>query len=250
MSTTGGSRTVVVDCFPQRAAAYVATHAIVAVDVIRATTTAVTAAWTGRRCFPVPTLEAAVPLAARLENPLLVGELGGNPPYGFHLTNSPAQVAGRPDIERPMILLSTSGTPLMWEARGARAAFAACLRNVTAQAEHLAATEERVAVIGAGSRNEFRDEDALCCGWIARALVERGFAPEDERTARHVEAWSGADVDAAATGHSAEYLRRTGQVSDLEFILTHVDDLAAVFPVRGAEVTAVSTAAPTAKATG
>ena len=53
---------------------------VVGIDVIRATTTAVTAVAAGRRCFPVASLEEAVPLAARLANPLLVGELGGNRP--------------------------------------------------------------------------------------------------------------------------------------------------------------------------
>jgi 2-phosphosulfolactate phosphatase len=230
-------RTVVVDCFPESVGRYAATHTIVAVDVIRATTTAVSAVSSGRRCFPVPSLETAVPLAARLDNPLLVGELGGNAPYGFHLTNSPAQIAPRPDVERPMILLSTSGTPLMWEARLAPAAYAACLRNVTAQAEHLAAGDgQPIAVIGAGSRNEFRDEDALCCAWIAAALLERGFTAAGESTEELVARWRSAPVEACAQGHSAEYLRKTGQVSDLEFILEHVDDLDAVFPLTGGEV--------------
>lgn len=230
------SRTVTIDCFPENAQRYVATHAIVAVDVIRATTTAVTAVARGRRAFPAASLEAAVPLAARLEDPLLVGELGGNAPYGFHLTNSPAQVAGRADIERPMILLSTSGTPLLCEARRARTVFAACLRNVSAQADHLAPGDGPVAVLGAGSRGEFRDEDALCCAWIAEALLARGFDAADERTEALVAQWSGADVHVCAEGHSAEYLRRTGQVSDLEFILSHVDDLAAVFPLVAGEL--------------
>jgi hypothetical protein len=44
-------------------------------SMIRASTTAVTAVAAGRLCFPVASLEAAVPLAARLDNPLLVGEL-------------------------------------------------------------------------------------------------------------------------------------------------------------------------------
>src|SRR6266511_4253907 len=70
-------KTVVIDCFPESAARYVDDHVIVAVDVIRATTTATTAVALGRRCFPVPSLEAALPLAARLDNPLIVGEPGG-----------------------------------------------------------------------------------------------------------------------------------------------------------------------------
>src|SRR5437763_8672169 len=110
------ARTVVIDCFPEAAARFASSHSVVCIDVIRATTTAQTAVALGRRCFPVPSIEAAVPLAASLDNPLLVGELGGSLPYGFHLNNSPARVAQREDVERPMILLSTSGTRLVADA--------------------------------------------------------------------------------------------------------------------------------------
>jgi 2-phosphosulfolactate phosphatase len=106
-------KTVVIDCFPESLSLYQDGYAIVAIDVIRATTTAATAVALGRRCFPVPSLEAAVPLAARLTNPLLVGELGGNMPYGFDLNNSPAALEGRTDIHRPMFFLSTDGSRLM-----------------------------------------------------------------------------------------------------------------------------------------
>ena len=90
-------KTVVIDCFPERVEAYRNGYALVAVDVIRATTTAVTCVTLGRRCFPVPSLEEAVPLAARLPNPLLVGELGGSMPYGFDLNNGPADLESRTD---------------------------------------------------------------------------------------------------------------------------------------------------------
>src|SRR5215471_16194232 len=106
-------KTVVIDCFPESVKIYHNGYAIVAVDVIRATTTAVTCVALGRKCFPVSSLEQAVPLAARLTNPLLVGELGGSMPYGFDLNNSPAELAIRTDIHRPMLLLSTSGTRLI-----------------------------------------------------------------------------------------------------------------------------------------
>src|SRR5215213_5865623 len=106
-------RTVTIDCFPESLAHYREGYTVVAVDVIRATTTAVTGVALNRRCFPTPSIEAAVPLAARLDNPLLVGELGGNMPYGFDLTNSPAALADRCDIHRPAILLSSSGTRLL-----------------------------------------------------------------------------------------------------------------------------------------
>src|SRR4029079_16753095 len=118
--------------------------AIIAVDVIRATTTAVTAVVSGRECYPVPSLELAVPLAARLDNPLLVGELGGNRPYGFDLTNSPYELAHRTDVQRPMILLSTSGTRLISAPPRADHVYVACLRNWRAQARWMVGRHDGV----------------------------------------------------------------------------------------------------------
>ncbi|MCA1647908.1 MAG: 2-phosphosulfolactate phosphatase [Chloroflexi bacterium] len=210
-------------------------QAVVAVDVIRATTTAVTSVAMGRRCFPAPSLEAAVSLAARLEQPLLVGELGGNMPFGFHLTNSPALVAERQDVERPMLLLSTSGTTLIGAARGARAVYAACLRNYRAQAEHLVGRYDHIALIGAGSRREFREEDQLCCAWIADLLVDAGYEPRG-RTAEFIARWGGRSVESILVSTSARYLESTGQQRDLDFILGHVDDLELVARLETGEL--------------
>jgi 2-phosphosulfolactate phosphatase len=232
-------RTVVIDCFPESLTRYRDGYAVVVVDVIRATTTAVTGVAMGRRCFPTPSLEAAVPLAARLDNPLLVGELGGNMPYGFDSTNSPAALARRSDISRPMILLSTSGTKVLYEARQCAAVYAACLRNYTAQVRFLEARHPKVAVIGAGTRLEFREEDQMCCAWIAEGLVSAGYRPRGEQTARLVERWKNAPVDAFCGSKSVEYLTSTGQLSDLDFILAHIDDVSAAFTLKNGEITHV-----------
>lgn len=229
------SRTVVIDCFPEAGRVYRNGYGVVAVDVLRATTTAVTALAAGHRVYPVPSLELAVPLAARLERPLLVGELGGNMPYGFDLQNSPALVAQLTD-ERPLILLSTSGTRLVHEARGAEAVYVGCLRNVTATAERLAARHERVALIGAGTRGSFREEDQVGCAWIAERLLDAGYEPADARTAEIVERWRGAPVETIRRSDSAEYLLRSGQLADLEFVLSHLDDVPDAFALDGDEL--------------
>lgn len=229
-------RSVVIDCFPESVRAYGDGWAVVAVDVIRATTTAVTAAALGRRVFPVGSIEAAVPLAARLPEPLLVGELGGNMPYGFDVTNSPAALAERTDVERPMILLSTSGTRVIEAAAPADAVYVGCLRNHSAQAAHLAAQHERVAIVGAGTRGEFREEDQLGCAWIAQGLLGAGFAPQNEWTSSLVGRWRDAPVDAICTSKSVAYLRDTEQTGDLDFVLGHVDDVDAVFAVVDGEL--------------
>ena len=125
MKTT--MNTVVIDMFDKVKPDYNNDYAVVAVDVIRETTTAVTGVALGRQCFPVSSIEEATLLAKKLADPLLVGEMGGNMPYGFDMQNSPAQLEARTDISRPMILLSTSGTRLISEFRNYEALYVACL---------------------------------------------------------------------------------------------------------------------------
>lgn len=228
--------TVVIDCFPESAKKYLHDYAIVAVDVIRATTTAVTAVSLGWRCFPTPSLEAAVPLAAKLDNPLLAGELGGNMPYGFDMTNSPAEMAVRTDVRRPMILLSTSGTSLIHASRGCEASYVACLRNYSAQIQYLIGRHAKVAVIGAGTRGEFREEDQMCCAWIAKGLIKAGYQPGNRNTEELVERWSAAPADGFLGSKSVEYLRRSDQLRDLEYVLSHIDDIPAAFMLKDQEI--------------
>jgi 2-phosphosulfolactate phosphatase len=233
------ANTVIIDCFPESIKQYRNEYAVVAVDVIRATTTAVTAAAKGHRCFPVPSIEAALPLAARLTHPLLVGELGGNMPYGFDMTNSPAELAQRTDTLAPIILLSSSGTKLMYDAQQGAAAYTACFRNYGALGYYLGERFPHVAVIGAGTRGEFREEDQMCCAWIAEMLLDAGYIAENSFTVELVKRWRGAAPDACLPSKSVTYLRETGQLKDLAFILDHINDLNAVFRIQYDEVTMV-----------
>ena len=219
---------VVIDCFPDSAARYKDQYAIVVIDVIRFCTTATTAVAQGRRVFPATTTDEAFAIAASLENPLMAGELGGNMPYGFHVNNSPAQIAVRTDAERPMVLVSSSGSQLLSNAAGGEAVYAASLRNMTAIAEHIARHHERVAILGAGTWRQFRREDQMGCAWIAEKLVAAGFSAANEITCKYISRWSGVSPEEIRGGKSAEYLRRSQQSDDLEFILAHIDDLQAV----------------------
>jgi 2-phosphosulfolactate phosphatase len=236
--------TVVIDCFPDSVKRYRKGYGVVVIDVIRATTTAATVVAMGRRCFPVPSLEAALLLRGTLDNPLLVGELGGRMPEGFDMNNSPAELALRSDIFRPIILLSSSGTKLIHAARECEIAYLACFRNHAAVASYLVGRHSRLAIIGAGSRGEFREEDQMCCAWVARDLIKAGYKPKDDRTVEIVERWSGTLPGACAAGKSANYLRSSDQIRDLDFILAHVNDLDAVFALEHDEVVMVSDKCP------
>jgi 2-phosphosulfolactate phosphatase len=223
---------VAIDCFHEHLAPLGGEEVIVAVDVIRATTTAVTAAAIGREVYPAGSIEAAVRLAADLDRPILAGELGGVQPYGFDLQNSPTQMEAMEASERPIILLSTSGTRLMAEAMRRGTTYPGCLRNVTALAGYLAEQGRDVRVLGADSRGEFREEDQLCAARVGRALAQSGYTLADRLTEDVIERWGEADDDAILESASARYLRDTGQHDDLSFVLERVDDLDTVFVIE------------------
>jgi len=230
------TRKVAIDFFSESVPRYRAGYAVVAVDVIRASTTIATAVSMGRRCFPVPSLEAARQVAARLPNPLLAGELGGVIPRGFEMNNSPAELASRTDTFRPLVLLSSSGTKLIHLAHASEAAYIGCFRNFEFLSRYLTGRHSQIALIGAGSRGERREEDLICCAWMARRLIDSGYAAENRETDKAIERWGAATTDSILAGRSADYLMRSGQRRDLVFILKHVADLDWSFTLQGDEV--------------
>jgi 2-phosphosulfolactate phosphatase len=227
---------VTIGCFHEHLPPVAREATVVAIDVIRATTTAITAVAAGHRLYPAGSMEAAVRLAADLERPILAGELGGLQPYGFDMQNSPCEMEDLNSASRPIILLSTSGTRLMAEAAERGVCLAACLRNARAQGRHLAAASPNVVILGADSRGEFRDEDRLCAARIARVLVEAGHSIANRFTSEVLERWGDAPDDAFLGGRSAKYLRDTAQEHDLEFVLGHVEDLSSVYSVQAGEL--------------
>jgi 2-phosphosulfolactate phosphatase len=152
------------------------------------------------------------------------------------MDNSPAQLIGRTDTHRPLVLVSSSGTKVIHESAGSAACYLGCFRNYSALVDHLAGRHSRVAVIGAGSQGEFREEDQMCCAWIAAGLLKRGYRAENSQTTAVVQRWQDALPGACLCSHSVDFLMRTGRLRDLDFVLTHVDDLRAVFAVRNGEV--------------
>ena len=236
------NRSVVIDCFPASAQRYVNRYAIVVVDVIRATTTATTALAQGRRVFPVQTTDEAFVLASKLSEPLLVGELGGYMPFNFDLTNSPLQIANRNDFYRPMIFISSSGTQLLMNAtRGRGAVYISCLRNLSALAGHLIKNHNDVAILGAGTRGQFRREDQIGCAWLAEKLLEDGYLAGTPDTLKYVNRWSGADLNLIREGRSAKYLLKSNQKHDLDFVIENIDDLEVVPRMIDGEIVAADT---------
>lgn len=231
---------VTIDCYHRSRGEPPRAPVVVVIDVLRATTTAITAANLGFAIYPAATIEEAVEIAGRLDEPLFAGELGGALPYGFDLQNSPVAVCGLDGHRRPIVLLSTSGSGLMVDAaKHAGVVSIACLRNVSACAAHVHSVCKDVLILGADSRGEFRDEDKLCAARIAKRLAQAGFKLADAATRAVVSDYAEAPAEAIRSSRSATYLRQTGQVADLDFVISHDEDLDEPYSLRDGMVVAV-----------
>ena len=230
---------VAIDCQVESKKEYSKHDAAIVIDVIRSTTVAATVVETGRRCFFAPNVEEALMISKQLDNPLLMGEIGGSMPYGFDLKNSPVEIQKRKEKARPIILVSSSGIPLLVSLKGCSSLYVACLRNWTATVNQLATQFNCVDVLAAPTRGEFREEDKLCCSWIAAGLISLGYVCADKRTKQLVDDWKNQPVEICGQGNSAKYLNDTKQSKDLDFVIKHVNDFNFALIVRGNEIVKV-----------
>lgn len=209
-----------------------AADAFVVVDVIRASTTAITAGLQGRECYLVRSVDEARVVAATLPEPLLAGEVHGDRPADFDLQNSPTELLARSDIDRPVVLLTSSGSPTMCRAAEAAPTWIGSLRNVAPTADALREADH-VAILAA-SPDELRIEDAICAGRLAHALGLDGAT--DAETRRVADTYGELPLERIRTGKSAAYLRRSGQTEDLEFVIGHIDDVDLPCAVAGGRI--------------
>jgi 2-phosphosulfolactate phosphatase len=196
---------------------------VIVSDVIRATTTATTAVVRENRCIPVGSVEDALAEAARHEDALLAGEQGGEAVAGFEMGNSPASIDRIRD--RTIILLSSSGTPVLHAARDTQTVYVACLRNARATVQAAARHGRDVVMLAACTRGEFRDEDRLLAGWTTRGLGELGYVAHGALARETLAEWGHAPPAAILESPSVQFLNSRGHEDDLRFILGRIDDV-------------------------
>jgi 2-phosphosulfolactate phosphatase len=147
--------------------------AAVVIDVIRATTTIVTAFQHGiRSVLPAESVEEAQGLRATAPGALLAGERGGRRIAGFDLGNSPREFTREAVAGRDVILTTSNGTKTLRAVGDGRRVAIAAFLNRAAAADWVAARREDGLIVCSGYEGIFSLEDAVCAG----AVVERALA--------------------------------------------------------------------------
>ena len=141
------------------------------IDVIRATSTIVTALASGADGVqPIGSVGDAFVLKAQNPDALLAGERGGQAVAGFDLGNSPEVFTPARVLGKRVILTTTNGTRALAACVGARAVVTASFLNLTAVAQHLRKIGPPWIILCAGCDGEFGVDDAAVAGALAEAL--------------------------------------------------------------------------------
>lgn len=149
----------------------------VVIDVLRATTTVVTALASGaREVLPCLEIADARAKAAQTESPILGGERGGLRIEGFQLGNSPAEYDERTVRGRTVIFTTTNGTRAMMRCKLAKRVLIAGFVNLSAICRELT-SEREIEIVCAGTDGHVTREDTLLAGAIVDELSRLNDLP-------------------------------------------------------------------------
>lgn len=196
----------------------------VVADVLRATSTIVTALANGcRKVIPVVKVEEARRTAALLPKTdiLLGGERKGKRIDGFDLGNSPQDYTPEVVADKIIVATTTNGTKALVNAGRAKQTVVLSFLNMTTVAEYVLQREEDVTLVAAGIYGRFSQEDAVCCGLLTDSLV--AASPEqfslDDHAARLLTLsrdYKGRVNELMHNCPHGEFLQRIGYESDLD----------------------------------
>ncbi len=143
------------------------TTTCVVFDVLRATSTMITALANGAaEIFPVKTIEEAFALRQKIPDALLGGERHGERIEGFDLGNNPFEYTAL--AGKRIISTTTNGTIALRACERANRVLVGALLNLAALRDEIARTQPTdVLLVCAGTFETFALEDAIAAGLLA-----------------------------------------------------------------------------------
>ncbi|MGI6558412.1 MAG: 2-phosphosulfolactate phosphatase [Limnochordia bacterium] len=184
---------------------------VVMFDVLRASSTIVTALAAGARGV-VPALEVEEARAkAKAYGPgvLLGGERGAKRIPGFDLGNSPLEYVDQVVRDRLIIMTTTNGTKALARGAGAREVLVGCLLNAPSLADYLASQPGGdILLICAGVQGRIALEDIMGAGYLVYLLERRGLEVKGDGAFLAAEVYFMYRDDLAAAMGSFEHGRR------------------------------------------
>lgn len=151
------------------------TIAVVA-DVLRATSTIVTALYHG--CdfvIPVKSVNEARDTAKNTnrQDIILGGERNGKNISGFDFGNSPQEYTPKAVSGKIVVTTTTNGTKALVHAAEADMTLVLAFLNLSSVADYVLQYDHDVSAVAAGIYGDFSIEDSVCCGLLIDRLLEK-----------------------------------------------------------------------------
>ncbi len=141
----------------------------VVIDVLRATTTMLTALAAGAKAIiPCASIDDAKALAG--DGVVLAGERGGRAIPGFDLGNSPAEFTSAVCKNKTIVTTTTNGTAAILACRPAERVLIGAFVNFSAVCEQLSADARPVHIVCAGTNGQPTLDDTLFAGAVVDFL--------------------------------------------------------------------------------
>lgn len=200
---------------------------VVVIDVLRASTSILTALANGARdVVPVADMADASKIASNLDSSsyLLGGERGGNRIDGYHLGNSPLEYTKEQVKGRTIILTTTNGTTAIARARSARHLLIGSFLNAGRVVDFIEKGDRPTTIVCAGTRNRVSLEDTLCAGLMLYRLWKGMDPPEgvsDTAYMAFTQYRNDKDELKIALKHCnhAQWLRANGYAADVDYCI-------------------------------
>ena len=207
----------------------------VIVDILRATSTIVTALGEGiSHVFPVVSLEECTALGQE-QGCLTAAERDGRPAVGFDLGNSPFGFLdpGQPLRGRALAISTTNGTTALRRSQAAEAVVVGAFLNLAAVVDFVRQQQRDVLVVCAGWKGQFCLEDTVFGGALAERLATDFDVLDSDATLAALHLWRQAKANLPAYLLQSSHVRRLNSLEasqDFEFCM-QLDTYADVLPV-------------------
>lgn len=195
---------------------------VLVIDVLRASTTMVTALANGcAGIVPVADAEEARRRARMLPpgTALTAGERRGEPIAGFDLGNSPVDCTAERVRGRVIVFTTSNGTRALLAARAAAVVGVAAFVNASAAVAWALGQGRDVTLLCAGERGAVSLEDHVCAGllaeWFRRDEPSARLTPAAEEAARGARVYGKEVTRLAHDSAWARHLARTGRGADV-----------------------------------
>lgn len=148
----------------------------VVTDVLRATTTIVTALQNGaKEIIPVNSVEFAMQFSGNSfkGHTLLGGERNALKIEGFALGNSPIEYTEEIVKGKSIVLFTTNGSKAILKAKFSQNLFILSFLNMDSVADKIINLNEDIEILCSGNYGKFSFEDSACAGMLISLLMEK-----------------------------------------------------------------------------